>query len=231
MAIRRGYATLFLWVGMAQGFAHSYGPPPRVTGAPADSARACTSCHSGTLNSGAGSVRIILQSGPVYIPGVKQRITVQLADPAQQRWGFELSARLNSDLETGQAGDFTPIDNMTQVICEDIAPKPCSSGPSFITHTSAGTRLGTKGGATFQFDWTPPAADAGPVTFYVAGNAANGNGSPAGDFIYTSSVQLTPAIPKAPSVSAGSIVNAATSLAGPVSPNSWVTVYGSNLGV
>jgi uncharacterized protein (TIGR03437 family) len=52
-----------------------------------------------------------------------------------------------------------------------------------------------------------------------------------GDLIYTSSVELTPAIPVAPSVTAGNIVSAATSAAGPVAPNSWVTIYGSNLGV
>ena len=213
-------------------FGHSYGPPPRVTGAPGDNAKACTQCHTtNALNSGTGSVKILLQSGAFYIPGVKQRVAVQVADPAQQRWGFELTARLNSDLEKGQAGDFTPVDNLTQVICEDNAPKPCASGPSFITHTSAGTRNGTKNGATFQFDWTPPATNAGPVTFFVAGNAANGNGSPTGDQIYTSSVQLAPAIPAAPSVTAGNIVSAATSVAGPMAPNSWVTIFGSNLGV
>src|SRR5207244_1509767 len=161
-----------------------------------DNARACTACHSGNaLNSGTGSVKVLLQSGPVYIPGVKQRVTVQVADPVQRRWGFELTARLNSDPEKGPAGDFTSIDNMTQVICEDNAPKPCASGPSFIEHTAAGTRNGTRGGATFQFDWTPPSTNAGPVTFYVAGNAANGDGNFTGDLIYTSSVQLTPAIP------------------------------------
>ncbi|HYW45817.1 MAG TPA: choice-of-anchor V domain-containing protein [Bryobacteraceae bacterium] len=88
-----------------------------------------------------------------------------------------------------------------------------------------------QGGATFQFDWTPPATNAGPVTFFVAGNAANGDRNFTGDLIYTSSLQLTPAVPAAPSVTAGNIVNAATTLAGPVAPNSWVTIYGSNLGV
>lgn len=215
----------------SQAFGHSYGPKPRVTAAPGDDARACTACHStSALNSGTGSVKIILQGGPVYIPGVKQRVVVQVSDPNQQRWGFELTARLNSDLASGQAGDFTPVDNWTQVICEDYGPRPCASGPSFITHTSAGTRNGTRNGAAFQFDWTPPATNAGPVTLYVAGNSANGNGSPTGDLIYSSSVQLTPAIPVAPSVSAGGIVSSATSVAGPVAPNSWVTVYGSNLG-
>ena len=223
--------AIFCSVGVNRGLAHSYGPPPGVTGAPGDSARACTLCHAGTLNSGAGSVKILLQSGPVYIPGIKQRVTVQVTDPAQQRWGFELTARLNSDLQKGQAGDFTAIDNLTQVICQDSGPKPCSTGPSFIEHTSAGTRNGAKGGAAFQFDWTPPASDVGPVTFYVAGNAANGNGSSSGDFIYTSNVQLNPVNPVPPSITAGNIVSAATSAAGPVAPNSWATVYGSDLGV
>src|SRR5712692_4955531 len=174
-------ASLFAGVTLTQGFAHSYGPAARVTGAPGDSLRACTSCHAGTLNSGSGSVKILLQSGPVYIPGVKQRVVVQVSDPNQQRWGFQLTARLNSDLANGQAGDFTPVDNMTQVICEDNAPKPCASGVSFIEHTSAGTRNGTRNGGAFQFDWTPPATNAGPVTFYVAGNAANGNAASSGD--------------------------------------------------
>ena len=228
------YCIPVILIGLApiQVSAHSYGPAPRRTGAPGDDARACTACHVGSaLNSGAGSVKILLQSGPVYIPGVKQRVAVQVADSAQQRWGFELTARLNSDLANGQAGDLAPVDNFTQVICEDTGPRPCSSGPQFIEHTSAGTRIGQKGGAIFQFDWTPPSSNAGPVTLYVAGNAANGDGTPGGDLIYTSSVQLNPAIPMAPSISPSGIVNGATSAPGPMAPNSWVTVYGSNLSV
>ncbi len=212
--------------------AHSYGPAPRVTGGPGDNGLACTQCHTtSALNSGPGSVKIVLQSGPTYIPGLKQRVTVQVSDPGQQRWGFEFTARLNSDLQNGQAGDLIPVDNFTQVICEDAGPKPCASGVSFIEHTSAGTRIGTKGGAAFQFDWVPPSTNAGPVTFFVAGNAANGNGAPTGDLIYTSSVQLNPAIPSAPSVTDGNMVSSATLAAGPVAANSWVTIYGSNLGV
>jgi uncharacterized protein (TIGR03437 family) len=226
-----GVFALFVALAPATVFGHSYGPKPRVTGAPGDDARACTACHAGTLNSGAGSVKIVLQGGAVYIPGVKQRVTVQVADPNQQRWGFELSARLNSDAEKGQAGTLTPVDNMTQVICEDYGPTPCATGPAFITHTSAGSRNGARNGVTYQFDWTPPATNAGPVTLFVAGNAANGNNSPAGDLIYTSSMQLSPAIPAAPTVTAGNIISAVTSATGPVAPDSWVTIYGANLGV
>jgi uncharacterized protein (TIGR03437 family) len=213
-------------------FAHRYGPPPRVTGAPGDNSRACTLCHTGSApNSFAGSVSILLQSGAVYIPGVKQRIMVRVEDPDQQRWGFEFSARLNSDLQNGQAGDLNPVDNLTQVICEDSGAKPCGTGVSFIEHTNAGTRNGTKPGATFQFDWTPPATDVGPITFYVAGNAANGDGSSNGDHIYTSSVQINSVAASAPAVTSGGIVSAATGAAGPVAANSWITIYGSHLGV
>ena len=228
----RVYLAGALLTGIAPvaALAHSYGPPPRVTGGTGDNARACTACHAGgALNSGAGSVKVVLQGGAFYIPGVKQRITVQVADPTQQRWGFELFARLNSDLEKAQAGDFNPVDNLTQVICEDNSPKPCATGVLFVTHTAAGTRNGQKGGATFQFDWMPPATNAGPVTLYVAGNAANGNGQPTGDLIYTSSMQLTPVAASAPSIAAGNVVSSATSVAGPVNANHWVTIFGTNL--
>ncbi len=174
-------------------------------------------------------MNLVLPSGPVYIPGVKQRLTVQLTDPAQQRWGFEMSARLNSDLSNGQAGDFSPIDNFTQVICEDAGPKPCLSGVQFIQHTSAGTRNGTKPGVSFTFDWTPPATNAGSVTLYLASNEANGDANFTGDYIYTTSVQLDPIAAKTPAV-AGSIVSSATLTSGAVAANSWVTIFGSNLG-
>ena len=222
-------AVMLTGIAPSAAFGHSYGPAPRVTAAPGDNSRACTQCHTGTLNSGTGSVKIVLQSGAFYVPGVKQRITVQVADAAQQRWGFELTARLNSDLEKGQAGDLVPVDNMTQVICEDSAPKPCVSGPQFITHTSVGTRNGTPNGASFQFDWTPPATNAGPVTLYAAGNAANGNGTNTGDQIYTTSMQLTPLAAAAPTVTSGNIVSSATGAAGTIPANSWVTIYGTNL--
>lgn len=210
--------------------AHSYGPPARVTGAPGDEALSCTLCHSTSpLNSGKGSAKIALLSGPFYIPGIKQRVAVQVLDPDQQRWGFELSARVSSDKEKSKAGEFTSVDNFTQVICEDWGAPPCLSGPAFIQNTSAGTRPGTRGGVTFQFDWTPPATNVGPIMFYLAANAANGNNNNQGDLIYTSSLQLDPLVPKEPSLTSSSIVSSATSAAGPLASNSWVTIYGTNL--
>lgn len=180
-----------LWLGTA--FAYSAGPDPRLTGAPGDAAAACTACHFGTLNSGPGSVTIILPNGTSYQAGVTQHIKVRITDPTQRRWGFQLTARLASDLANGQAGDFNSSDNLTQVICDGTAlAKPCATQQTvqFVEHTLAGTRNGTSGGVTFEFDWTPPASSEN-VTFYAAANAANGNLNEIGDQIYTTSVQLT----------------------------------------
>jgi uncharacterized protein (TIGR03437 family) len=180
-------------------------------------------------------VEILLPNGPTYTPGVKQHLMVRVSDPDQKRWGFELTARLNSDLANGQAGDFNPTDNFTQVICDNGASKPCptaSSRVQFIEHTVDGTRLGTSSGATFEFDWTPPTTDSGPVTLYAAGNAANGNGSFTGDHIYTANVQLAVAgsgsTSQKPLITNNGVVNAA-SFQPVIAPNSWITILGSNL--
>ena len=44
----------------------------------------------------------------------------------------------------------------------------------FITRTIAGSRAASN---THKVEWTPPATDAGNVVLYVAGKAANGDGS------------------------------------------------------
>src|SRR5437764_4406435 len=90
-------------------WAHIDGPDPRVTGAPGDEPRACTACHFGSeLNSGRGSVTIVLPNGNSYTPGVKQHIQVNVSDPDQRRWGFQMTARRASNLAAAQAGDFNP---------------------------------------------------------------------------------------------------------------------------
>jgi uncharacterized protein (TIGR03118 family) len=187
-----GWSLLALATLSAAAVAFSTGPRPRFTGAPGDNALACTQCHTGVLNSGRGSVKIVYPGGAEYKPGNTYRMRVEVRDPDQQRWGFEFTARLNSNLANGQAGDLNPVDGNTRTICETNTPKPCAAATpvQFQEHVAAGTRPGTLQGVDFEFDWTAPAAGAGPVTFYVAGNAANNNGTNQGDNIYTSSLSI-----------------------------------------
>jgi hypothetical protein len=208
--------------------AHSNGPEPRRTGAPGDNGvtaplgPTCASCHSG--NPGTGSVQISAAEGTTYTPGQKQRITVTInATPAARLYGFEATARLLSNLSNGQAGTLQPSNSETQVICEDDRRAPCrdTAPVQFIEHNAAKT------GNSYEFDWTPPAdASVGDVRFYVAANAANGNGQDTGDRIFTANLTLTPAAaggPKPAIQSSNGVVNGATFDAGIVS-GSWATI-------
>src|SRR6185436_14149851 len=131
-------------------WANKDGAQPRKTGGPFPSESVCGECHSGNFgniaNRGPGSVDFSVQN---YRPGETQRITVTVADPAQLRWGFQLSARPANN-QTQQAGSFQATDGNAQVICDNDRPAPCPAGMlQFPTHTLAGTRRGTRTSASF----------------------------------------------------------------------------------
>ena len=226
---RLQFAFVLFWLGASTAaWGYSSGADPRMTNAPGDLGT-CNSCHLGTaLNKGGGSVVIVMPGGKSYLPGVKQRITVEVTDSAQKRWGFELTARLNSSLSTGQAGCLAASDNTTQVF-NSIGGKPSCTSTSlqFVTHTVSGTRNGTKGSITFAFDWTPPTTDVGPVTLYAAGNAANGDGTDTGDHIYTTSLELAVAT-AGPATAVNGVTSMASGNSG-TSPGSWIAINGTSL--
>lgn len=227
-------AKLSLILGVVPLVIHAYefGPDPRRTGAPGDAGTCLGSgCHTGTLN-GPGNVQIVLPNGNTYTPGVKQHIQVQITDSTRQKFGFQLTARLASNLTGGQAGDFTTTDTRTQVLCDDGSTKANGSACSasfpvqFIEHTLAGYTASTAGAFTYEFDWTPPATNAGNVTLYVAANAGPG-GAPVQNNadIYLANVTLTPAAAgSGPTPDPGGIVPIYSSST-TISPGTWVSVY------
>jgi uncharacterized protein (TIGR03437 family) len=96
----------------------------------------------------------------------------------------------------------------------------------YVEHTLSGTRLGTTGSVTFEFDWTPPATNVGDIKVYIAGNAANGNNQDdSGDHIYTATYTLT-AASSGPTIT--SVVNGA-SFTGNIAAGSWASILGTNL--
>jgi uncharacterized protein (TIGR03437 family) len=240
--------------------AHEYGPDPGYTGAPGDNPTACVAsgCHVGTVNDPAngGSVKIQMPNGATtYTPGgAKQLITVLITDANRQSWGFQMTARLASNLKTGVAGNFTDLNGNTQgnnnspvqVICEDSNFAPCTTGQinkadpvEFVEHTLAGwgASVAHKGSYSFQVYWTPPATNVGNVTLYVAANASSSANTAAPSqttgHIYTSNITLTPSAGvtgTTPSISAGGVVSAGNfggfTTAG---PGSWIEIYGANL--
>jgi uncharacterized protein (TIGR03437 family) len=152
----------------------------------------------GPINAAGGSVNATFSSGTTYTPGgAPITITVSVTDPVNTHYGFQMTARLASNLTEGQAGNFTAGANQI-VICDDNSLKPATgSCPSatpvqFIEHAyPAGSQVST---TPYTFTWTPPATNVGNVHFYVAGNAVNGNlQADAGDHVYTNNYVLTPA--------------------------------------
>ena len=83
-------------------YAHEYGPDPGFTSAPGDNPTSCinSGCHVGKLNQYTGSVTVTAASGSNYVPGQTQVLTVTISDPAQKGAGYEITARLVSNLKS-----------------------------------------------------------------------------------------------------------------------------------
>ena len=213
-----GLVAIFTLAAMQLG-ANVTGAPEGSTGAPGE--QTCSACHGRTVNSGAGRVRIEFGETSSYVPAQKTRMRVVVEDPTARRWGFQLTARLESNSRT-TAGTLATADGQTRVLRQSTL--------EWITHTLTGTRAGAAGGATFEFDWTAPATDSGTVVFYVAANAANNNGSnDAGDSIYSTALNVTAGGGGVrPTFTTESVAEAWTGTAG-IAPGAWVTLTGADL--
>src|SRR6267142_3373096 len=165
--------------------AFSAGPPAGYTGAPGEVAEACAECH---VPPDAGTGHISITAPQTYVPGQTYPITVTHtnSDLTRRRWGFELTVLDTSD---EKAGDLQSTDGLTQVL-NNQGP---GGARQYIEHTAAGTFVGQQNGASWTFNWTAPATDVGPVTFYTAGNQANNDDNTSGDFIYRTFVASAPA--------------------------------------
>ena len=210
-------------------YAYPSGAPPRKTGAPGD--QTCLSCHTGTLFSNSTAINVQFPGGKTYVPGVKQRLTITAQDSFADHFGFELTARLASDLTNGQAGDLQPADSSVAFTECDVtggAP-PCSSTApvEFVTHSTPSTT------GTWQVDWTPPSTNVGSVTMYLAVNAS-ADPSEFNKHIHIQNFTLTPqaATPACPTTSTipvvCGVVNGA-SFQSAIAPGSWFTITGLDL--
>jgi uncharacterized protein (TIGR03437 family) len=246
-------------------WAYEYGPDPGYVQVPGENGgKSCAAggiCHATSASSfTTGSVTVNFPNGQTYTPGVTQHLSVTIADTnsAMKGWGFQLTARSGSPATT-MAGSFAFVDNNTELMCS--APNlqsftaVCDSGagtgctptnaPScpagmplqYIEHSLTGfTTTAGPGSATYQFDWTPPASDVGPIVIYVAGNA--GGPPPAtpqsvnGTHVYTAKYTLTAlAAAGPPSIASGGVISAGSFGAfSSIAPGTWIEIYGTNLG-
>ena len=154
---------------------YSKDPPLAHTGAPGEGT--CGNCHFG--GPGGGSVKVKSSSGTTYTPGVKQHLTVTVADPNASFWGYEMTAVRSSKPATG-AGTFKAVDGNS-----DVRKSGSKSYASQINDLQ-----GKTGKVTYKIDWTPPKTKVGKITLYVAANG--GTGDTANDSPYTGKLTLSP---------------------------------------
>lgn len=161
-------------IGIMGVLAYSSGPPDGRTGAPGETT--CAVCHSGGTVAGSLFVRVLT---PSWGPGDTVDMAVVLQDLDAQRWGFELTALDSAGTAAGEIIVTDPTHTQRSV----------SGGRVYLKHTSQGTFWGQSDSARWTFRWVVPNIPV--VTFYVAGNGANGDGSLSGDAIYTHTLSLS----------------------------------------
>lgn len=229
--------TALLVVFPAAVFAESVTPSLGYTGAPTDhGGQDCSTCHNsyGPANSSAtGSLQVLFANSAGYVPSVQQLIRIIIQDRNASKWGFQITIREQSN-ETLSSGTFAvsnPVAN-EQVVCDDGtqygSPAPCASNipRQFAEHLNAPDSFT----GSFEFDvlWTPPSQEIGRLQVYVAAVAANGDGTPYGDYVYTNTQTLanagTCALAAQPTFQ--SIVNGASFQPG-FSSGAMVTITGS----
>ena len=177
-----GLLALFFVASNGNVLANSFGPLDGLTGAPTENN--CTQCHFGNeLNASGGSLMLTIPE--TYEPNRVYTIIIDLSRAGQSRWGFEMTAL---DAGGARAGSFE-VDSAANTQVSEANSK------QYIKQTAIGSAQGTNDAHSWEFQWTAPDADVGPITFYAAGNAANGDFGLADDYIYTTQAESTPPIP------------------------------------
>jgi hypothetical protein len=159
------------------------------TGSPGEST--CTGCHNTfALNDGTGSVTItspeLVLNGWNYMPGDTYNISVTVNRVGNSLFGIGVECLTGST--PAQNGGTLIITNTAETTIKNASVSSVIR-KNVVHKLNGGVGTDSK---TFSFKWAAPASNVGNVTFYVAGNAANGTNTTSGDHIYTISQVVTP---------------------------------------
>lgn len=177
--------AVFGFVGYSEKYerteASASGPSPSHTNAPGEAN--CTACHTQyPVNSGSGNVTISGLSAN-YLPNQVIPLTVKVSQVDAVLYGFQLTA---IDGEGKTVGTFT-IPTETPQQLQTVAGIVGGNQRTYVEHTLSGTTPTQFGSKLWGFTWKAPPQRVGKISFYVAGNGADSDGSPSGDYIYTAS--------------------------------------------
>lgn len=161
--------------------AKSTGAPASSTGAPGEFTCNIAGCHDDNLvNQGGARLWLENKEWETGIePGKIYSLKALISRKDTRRFGFELVA-LTDDGK--KAGNFILTDkSRTQIIFNDSELKD----REYLTYTYQGTRAYANDLGQWTAQWQAPKNIKGKITFYLAGVAANDDGSDKGDEVYT----------------------------------------------
>ncbi len=168
------YLISAVFAGVALLMSFSANPPDGFSGAPGDGI--CSNCH--TLNGGTQDGSIVLTGFPATIqPSTAYVLTITNSNPngVASRAGFQMTI-LNSSNQ--QAGTLSSPSSSSTV--------SSSGGRQYWEHNPF-VNYPMNNMVTWTVTWTSPTGPPSTnITYYAAGNVANGNGSTTGDLIVTS---------------------------------------------
>jgi hypothetical protein len=164
--------------------AYPEGAPPGFSGGFGE--QSCHACHfHAEPNSGPG--RVTIAGAPErYVRGERYTMTVTLARPGMKVAGFQFTARAKDG--GAQAGTLAPAQGEDERIGVDA-----QSNIQYANQRKTGTAPAAADTARWTLVWTAPQTNV-PVTFHVAANAADGDGTAEGDYVYTTVVESTPSV-------------------------------------
>jgi hypothetical protein len=163
---------------------HEYaeGAPPGFSGGFKEDS--CHSCHfHAEPNSGGGHLTI--EGVPAkFTAGERYVLTVTLTRAGMKSAGFQLAARFAQS--GAQAGTLAPGSAERERVGVETL-----GGVQYAGQRKAGSSVGEGDAVRWTIEWTAPDGG-GPVIFHAAANAADGNESADGDFVYTATAESAP---------------------------------------
>ena len=164
-------AFLALLITISSSLSGNSGGPPTGYAYNAPNYNNCTICHSGTVNSGNGSVEFIDLPNE-FNPGETYSIGIIVNGSNSRGYGFQATAMLGEQF----AGNFSLNSNSENL----------ELNGGFIQHSSR-----TDSGIWY-FNWDAPEEATEAITFSASGLGTGGSSGYSGDRVYTVQVEIQP---------------------------------------
>ena len=181
MSVSLAAAVLATTMRMVASHEYAEGAPPGFSGGFKE--ESCYACHFHAEPNAPGGTLTIEGVPTNYVGGQKYTLIVTLSRTGMKRAGFQLVARFKEGgAQAGTLAFGTGENERVKVEGQ--------GGLQYAGQKIAGASV-SGAAAKWTIDWTAPAGG-GLVIFHVAANAADGNESADGDFVYTTTAESLP---------------------------------------